>query len=301
MKKKISKSLLVLTFISIIILISSCKKSSNGEVVARVDGKPITSRDFKKELQFYQSYYTKIFGEDFLTKDKKNQTNNEVKLKEDLIDSMIKDKIMVNDLLSKNVEIDENLPVDLKNKLIDSLHGEDSLKANIRSLNVSESLFDEVLYNDSIREAHYNYFLTHNDIKDKEILKFYEANEELHRMFKYNALVFDSEIYAKHAKEKISDGNDFKKVLNDPVRNFSILNSDFVYINDPLLKKAKVDEKEIVSEIIQYEDKYVILMINSYNDNRNELLIRAKDIYLKNAYKKYLDELIKESKIEVFV
>lgn len=40
-------------------------------------------------------------------------------------------------------------------------------------------------------------------------------------------------------------------------------------------------------------------MINSYNENENELLMQAKEIYLKDAYRKYLNKLIKSSKIKL--
>ena len=45
----------------------------------------------------------------------------------------------------------------------------------------------------------------------------------------------------------------------------------------------------------------MILIVNSYNENENELLINVKDIYLKEKYIEYLNKLVKKSKIKLFV
>ena len=114
-------------------------------------------------------------------------------------------------------------------------------------------------------------------------------------------MVFDDENVAKNIKDKITDAKSFKSFLNKNARNYSIINSDFVYINDQLLLESKVKEKDEISNIFEHKGKYCILMINSYNENENDLLLKAKDIYIKNSYYDYLNRLIKESKIKVFV
>ncbi len=306
MKKRITNlrknNIIWLTGLSLLLVLSSCSRgTSDANAIATVDKEVITSEEFRNELEFYHSYYTSLYGSDFWNeKDKKNKTYKQV-LKDDLIDSMIKDRVMLNDLKNNKVKVDENLAIELKNKLTASLNGEDSLRANIDALGVNEASFEDILYNDSIRESHYDYFLEANSIKDKEILEYYEKDENLHRMYKYDALIFEDETFAKLAKEEINSSEDFKKKLNQGVKNFEVYKSDFVYADDDLLSLSKLKEKEVVSDVIAYEDKYVILMINSHNDNKTELLINAKDIYLKNAYEKYLNDLVKKSKIKVFV
>lgn len=306
MKKRINNSrknnIIWLAGLSLLLVLSSCSRgTTTANAIATVDKEIITSEEFRNELEFYHSYYTSLYGSDFWNeKYKKNKTYEQV-LKDDLIDSMIKDKVMLNDLRNNKVKVDENLAIELKDKLTDTLNGEDSLRANIDALGVNEASFEDILYNDSIRERHYDYFLESNSIKDKEILEYYEEDENLHRMYKYDALIFEDETFAKLAKEEIKSSEDFKKMLNQKVKNFEVYKSDFVYADDELLSLSKLKEKEVVSDVIAYEDKYVILMINSYNDNKTELLINAKDIYLRNAYEKYLNDLVKKSKIKVFV
>ena len=120
-------------------------------------------------------------------------------------------------------------------------------------------------------------------------------------MYKYNVLVFDNENEAKKVRDKIKSADDFYKLVDNPIKNFDLIKSDFVYNDDPKLTKAKVSKKDELSDVFEFEDKFMILMINSYNENENELLIKLKEIYLKESYEKYLNNLTKKSKIRLFV
>ena len=301
--KKIKKIIISLISLCLCLtLLSSCKKNKNNEnAIAVVDGESIDKEVFDKELEFYLAFYTKKYGESFLEdKNAKGKTNKET-LRDDLLDSMIKDQVMLNDLASKKIEIDDNVANKLRSDMEKELGDKNSLKANIKALNVNDSDFSDVIFNDSIRKIHYDYFLTHNKIKDSEILQYYKENEELHKMYKYNVLVFDGKESAEKAKSNIKNQVDFRQAIKNPVKNFDVINSEFVYIDDPLLAKSKLKEKDKVSDIFEENKKYMIMMINSYNENENELLMQTKDKYLKNAYDQYLNKLVKSSKIKVFI
>lgn len=301
--KKIKKIIISLLSLSLcLILFSSCNKNiKDDKTIALVDGKPIDKDTFEKELSFYIDFYTKKYGENYLeTKNDKSKTNKD-KLREELLDSMIKDQIMLNDLASKKIEIDDNFAAKLRSDIEKDLGDKNSLKANIKALNISDNEFSDILFNDSIRKMHYEFFLTHNKIKDSDILQYYKANEDLHRLYKYNVLVFDNKDVAEKTRSKIKSQIDFREALKNPVKNYEIIYSDFVYKDDPLLVKSKMTEKEKVSDIFEYENKYMILMINSYNENENELLLNTKEHYLKDSYEEYLNKLIKSSKIKVFI
>lgn len=298
--KKVITSLLSLSLF--LIILTSCNKNQkNTNAIALVDGKAIERQTFDKELEFYLAFYTKKYGESYLDeKNSKGKTNKEL-IRDELLDSMIKDQVMLNDLANKKIEIDDNAANKLRSDIEKELGDKNSLKANLKALNINESDFSDVIFNDSIRKIHYEYFLTHNKIKDSEILEYYKKNEDLHRMYKYNVLVFSSKDEAQKAKSSLNNQVKFRQALKNPVRNYDIINSDFVYKDDPLLIKSKLEEKDKVSDIFEEHNKYMILMINSYNDNENDLLIHTKDKYLKDAYNQYLNKLTKSSKIKVFI
>ena len=298
--KKIIISLLSLCLC--LVIFTSCNKSvKDDKTIALVDGKSIDKDTFEKEFSFYVAFYSKKYGDNYLeTKNSKGKTNKE-KLREELLDSMIKDQIMLNDLVNKKIEIDDNTANKLRSDMEKDLGDKDSLKANIKALSISDSEFSDVLFNDSIRKMHYDFFLTHNKIKDSDILQYYKSNEDLHRLYKYNVLVFDNKDVAEKTRSNIKSHLDFRNLMKNSVKNYEVINSDFVYKDDPLLIKSKMSDKEKVSEIFEYDNKYMILMINSYNENENELLMHTKEQYLKNSYEEYLDKLIKSSKIKVFI
>lgn len=299
MKRKIIKTVL---FAVLIFNLSSCTSSKHSEGnVALVDGVAISSDTYLKELDFYQKYYSQKFGEGYLDQEvERGKTNKDI-LEKDLVDSLVKDQVMVNDLKANNIKVDDNVASSLRKDLEEKLGGKDSLKANVNALGTDENKFNQVLYNDSIRNQHYNYYLSHNDIKDSEVLEYYKANEKYHKEYKYDILVFDDQNEANKIHKNLKSPADFKSYLNKPVQNYEVINSDFVYNDDPLLKEAGVLEKDEISDIFKYEDKYMILMINSYNENENDLLINVKDIYLKEKYEDYLNKLVKKSKIRLFV
>ncbi|MDD6918999.1 MAG: SurA N-terminal domain-containing protein [Peptoniphilaceae bacterium] len=299
LKTKTSK--ILITAFLLFVTLTSCnsKDKTTSNIIASVDGKAISSDLYSKELRFYQAYYSKVYGESYLENKSKNGKTNDQILRDELVDSMIKDQVMKKDLESNNIKLDDNGSNILKNILADKLNGEDSLEANILALGFNENSINDILYNDSIRKAHFDLYLKKNKVKDKDVVDFYNKDKNLHRLYKYNVLVFDDESVAKDIKDKITDAKSFKSFLNKTARNYSIINSDFVYINDQLLLESKVKEKDKISNIFEHKGKYCILMINSYNEN--ELLLKAKDIYLKNSYYDYLNRLIKESKIKVFV
>ena len=299
MKKKIIKTVILSV---LMINLSSCASSNqNKDNIALVDGIAISNEAYFDELDFYQKYYSKKYGEGYLEKEvERNKTNKDI-LEKELVDSMVKDQVMVNDLKANNIKVDDSSASSIRKDLEDKLGGKDSLKANVKAIGVDENKFNQILYNDSIRDQHYNYFLGHNNIKDTEILEYYKANEKYQKQYKYNVLVFDNQNEAQKVHDKLKSASDFKYQLNKPIQNYEVINSDFVYNDDPLLKASGVLKKDKISNIFKYEDKYMILMVNSYNENENELLINVKEIYLKEKYQEYLNKLVKKSKIRLFV
>ena len=291
----------MLSILTLAILSSCNKKNDYKGNVALVNDVAISQDLYSKELKFYQNFYTKMYGENYLDQEvEKGKTNNKI-LEKELVDSLIKDQVMLNDLKEKNIKLDDNGATDLRNELENELGGKDSLKANLTAIGLSEKDFNDILFRDSIRKQHYKYFLAHNNIKDSDILKFYQKNQKYQRMYKYNILVFDSKYEADKAKTKIKSANDYKTYLDKLIKNYDVINSKFVYIDDPYLSLAKVKKLDEISEVFEKDGKFMILRVNSYNENENELLINLKDIYLKESYIDYLNKLTKKSKIRLFI
>ena len=285
-----------------VLVLTGCKRSSNKtDAVATVDDIEISSKDYSKELKFYQSYYSKLYGDNYLSDKNKNGLTNDEILRKELLDSMIKDKIMLSDLEKNKIKLDDNNVIKLTNDLKKSMNGEDSLGANVDALNANGNLFNEIIFNDAIRKSHYEMFASKQSVRDSDVLDFYKKNKKYQKMYKYNLIVFDDENEAKDIKKNITNAKKFNEYLNKSVRNYDIVNSEFVYSDDEVLKASKLTEKNRPSDVFKYNDKYIIAMINSYNENENELLMNAKSVYQKKVYEDYLNKLIKSSKIKVYI
>lgn len=299
--RAITNKLIFYTILAVLVL-TGCKRSSNNtDAIATVDDKEISSKDYSKELKFYQSYYSKLYGDNYLSEKNKNGLTNDETLRKELLDSMIKDKIMLSDLEKNKIKLDDNNVIKLTNNLKKSMNGEDSLGANVDALNANGNLFNEIIFNDSIRKSHYEMFVSKQSVRDSDVLDFYKKNKKYQKMYKYNLIVFDDENEAKNIKKNITNAKKFNEYLNKSVRNYDIVNSEFVYSDDAVLKASKLTEKNRPSDVFKYNDKYIIAMINSYNENENELLMNAKSVYQKKAYEDYLNKLIKSSKIKVYI
>ena len=299
--RAITNKLIFYTILAVLVL-TGCKRSSNNtDAIATVDDKEISSKDYSKELKFYQSYYSKLYGDNYLSDKNKNGLTNDEILRKELLDSMIKDKIMLSDLERNKIKLDDNNVIKLTNNLKKYMNGEDSLGANVDALNANGNLFNAIIFNDAIRKSHYEMFVSKQSVRDSDVLDFYKKNKKYQKMYKYNLIVFDDENEAKNIKKNITNAKKFNEYLNKSVRNYDIVNSEFVYSDDEVLKASKLTEKNRPSDVFKYNDKYIIAMINSYNENENELLMNAKSVYQKKAYEDYLNKLIKSSKIKVYI
>lgn len=303
MKLQIKKNQINLIAISVFLFIlAACSgKIDPNKSLATVNNKPILKDTFEKELSFYQKFYIKKYGEDYFDEKNKNGDSNLKRLESELLDSLIKDQILLDDLNKNKVTISKNDSQSLIDELIDKIGDEASLKANIDAFGSDENEFNEIIFRDAIRKKHRDYFLSKAKVGDSEVIKFFEDNTIYQVMYKYDVLIFDDKFEASKIKTEIKDEKDFRKFLEADIRNYGIIRSDFVYADDDILKEANVLEKNQISDIFKYKDSYVILMVNSLNKKKNDLLVSAKQIYLKNEYDKYIKNLIKNSNIKLFI
>lgn len=282
-------------------LVSCSKKVDKDNSVALIDNEVITKKLYEKELSYYQKFYIKKYGENFLDINSKKGNANYKKLEKKLLDSLIQDQVMLNDLKKNKIKISKNDSLEIIDDLSKKSITKDSLLENVKSFGASQDEFDEITFRDSIRKKHKEYFYNNNNIKDAEILGFFKENESLQKKYKYDCLIFDDESEAIKVRSNIKNSQMFRKYLNSKVRNFDVYRSDFVYDDNQILKLSSVKKTDQISKVFKYKDSYVILMINSINNNKRDLLFDAKKIYLENEYEKYLKKLIKNSNIKLFI
>lgn len=299
--KKLKKIAIAIISISCVIFSSCSNKFDKNKYVAVVNDEGISKDLFEKELSYYQKFYLKKYGDSFLDSETKKGDSNNKKLEAKLLDSLIKDQIMLKDLKKNGIKVTKNDSQELIDELSDKILSKDSLLENVKTFGVSEDEFDDITYQDSIRKKHFSYFLNSNNINDSKIVKYFNENKNLQKKYKYDCLVFDDKKEAIKVRSNIKSPENFKALLKNKIRNYDIYRSDFVYLDDNLLKESSLSKVNDVGDVFKYKNSYIILMINSINKNEKDLLLDAKEIYLQNEYNKYLENLIKNSNIKLFI
>lgn len=295
--KKISIAKISL-ILFLLVGLSSCSKD-NKDIMATVNDKEITKVEFQNELNFYTKYYSNKYGSDYLAMKNEDGKRNLDILKENLLDSMIQDEVMLKDLEDNDISIDKDDVNTLEKEGIDNLNGKDSLKANLSAFDIDLKVYEDVLLNDVIRKKHKESFLDNIDISENKILRFYNKNEDLHQKYKYIALEFKDENYANTIRNSIKNKS-IKDLADKDIQNFNVINSDFVYSDDSLLKKSKISKKGEISDVFSYENSYYILQITSLNTNEKELILSARDLLYEKEYNDYYKDLMKKARIKIF-
>ncbi|WP_276877359.1 SurA N-terminal domain-containing protein, partial [Anaerococcus hydrogenalis] len=98
------KTIIAIISLFCLILGSCSSKIDKKNNVAYVDGQAISKNLYEKELSYYQKFYLKKYGNDYLDKKTKNGLTNYERLESELLDSLIQDQIMINDLRKNKVK-----------------------------------------------------------------------------------------------------------------------------------------------------------------------------------------------------
>lgn len=301
-QKKIHQWLKIILLINCILLIifnlTSCKKEDKNSI-AIVNGQKITKEEYEKNVNFYTKFFSEKFGSSYLTQIADNKKRNIDNIKTDVLNSLIHEKIMLDDLKKHKIDINKDQINKLKEEQIEKLNGKDSLKANLDAFDENLDDYDDILLQNAIGIQHKNNFLSTFKIKDKTVVKYYKKNKKLQKQYKYIALKFNNKDYANSLKSQINNNQKFREYANKEIKNFEVIKSDFVYIDDALLSNSKVTKKNQLSNVFKFKNDYYILMIISENTDQNDLLVKARDLIAEKEYDEYYKNMIKKSKVEI--
>ncbi|MDO4594149.1 MAG: SurA N-terminal domain-containing protein [Tissierellia bacterium] len=290
--------LLINCILLIIFNLTSCKKEDKNSI-AIVNGQKITKEEYEKNVNFYTKFFSEKFGSSYLTQIADNKKRNIDNIKTDVLNSLIHEKIMLDDLKKHKIDINKDQINKLKEEQIEKLNGKDSLKANLDAFDENLDDYDDILLQNAIGIQHKNNFLSTFKIKDKTVVKYYKKNKKLQKQYKYIALKFNNKDYANSLKSQINNNQKFREYANKEIKNFEVIKSDFVYIDDALLSNSKVTKKNQLSNVFKFKNDYYILMIISENTDQNDLLVKARDLIAEKEYDEYYKNMIKKSKVEI--
>lgn len=280
--------------------LQACAKK-NSDTVAEVNSEKISRIDFDNNYNFYKKYYDMKYGIDYLEGEYNPLKSNKEKLREDILDSLIHEKIIADYLKKKSIKVTKDDIDKLKQESLNASYDKDSLKANIAAFDENLDDYDRILEKSAVIERYKRYFRDNFKVSDKKIVEYFKKNRNLQRQYKYSAIEFESKKACDMALKKIKNEVDFTSFYDNNISNYKSFKSDFVYADDPLLSRSKMIEKNKISDVFEKNDKYYIIMINSVNDNVNDLLVKAKEHYINEKMKSDYKRIIKKAKVKIFL
>lgn len=318
--KKLS---LVLSFMFLLNIFSGCElisKTEEGEkktVVAKVNGEKITKGEFQKLFEARLAQYEMMYGQDFAQK----KENEELikNLKEDTLDEMINERIILQKAKEFNIQpdekdINENLDKMYK-QAVSQAGGEDKFKKTLETFKLTVDDYKKYMTNKIIIEKVYDKIVKDVSVSDDELLKYYNEHmydytEKPNKMNVSHILV-QTEDEAKKVLEELKKGAKFedlaKKYSIDPGSKDKGGNLGDIYYNDDRYDKTFLTNAIAlpvgkISPIIKTQFGYHIIRVNKKEEYKlkpfKEVKSQIREIVLEQKKTSKLNETFQKWKEE---
>ena len=314
---KINKRfLLVVVLLNIVTLtLSGCGKKEKEEgIIAKINGDVITQEEFDKDFEITKKTHQKNYGEDILSQEVGNNKTYEEILREDLLGSLILEKILAEELDKMNIAItDEEINDTIKNYYINELEltGEEQYKEYLEENGFTEETYKRGLKRKIIYEKHREDFFNKTDLSEDEIKEYFEGNKDFFIKFRASHILVKTEEEGNKILERLKGGEDFHSLVatESADGDSAIQGGDLGYFTrESLLEEYKalgdaafnleigetsgLVKTELGYHIILLEDK-----IDSYEDLKEDIILALKH----EKYIKKISDLRDKSDIEIYM
>lgn len=312
---RLNKRLLILAVMIGLISLSiiGCTKGKNKEgIIAEVDGEAITQEEFDKDFELAKKMRQLQYGKEILSQEMEDNRIYEDVLKEDLLGTLILDKVINNELEKVNIQVtDEEVEEALENHYITEFGGKDQYKRFLEENDISE----EVIIRDIKRvltfEKHREHFFNEVELSEDEIKDYFNKNKDSFIKYRISHILVKTEEEGNRILEKLKKGEDFHTlVMMESIDSDSaIQGGDLGYFTKESILQAykplgeaasKLDIGEI-SGLIRTELGYHIILledrIDSFEDLREEIMEEFKN----EKHKEEIINLKEKANIEIYV
>lgn len=330
MKVKIAKKVMALALSATLLLsLASCElitKTEEGkmkEAVAKVNGHTITRGEFLKRFETEKARMENLYGKDFFEKKENEAYVNQIK--NNLIDNMINEVLLVKRAEELKVVPDEKTLQDEINKKIEegkkSLGGEDKFNETLKNLKITLEDYKGYLRSGIIIDKLYDHIAKDVKVTDDDIKKYYNENiydytEKPNKMNVSHILV-KTEEEAKKVKAELDAGAKFedlaKKYSQDPGSKDKGGNLGDIYYNDKnydkdFMTNAIALPEGKISAPVKTQFGYHIIKINKKEEYKQLPLEQVKaeiekkllDDKKAQAFQDELKKLKDKAKIKIY-
>lgn len=308
MNKRNKTLVLVLVMImSITVFLSGCNNTPKGEVVAKVNGEPITEKELNKYVD-YQKKVAEISGKiapDMWENDAGKGKTFEEQIKETSLQDLINQEILLQKAEELDVEVDES-------KLEKELKGFKETEANkknyedyLEKTGISDEYFEEMYRKGMKISALMDKIV---EVSDKEAKEYYKQTKQYIDQIKAKHILVDTKEKAQEVINKLKNGANFEELSKEYSKDEKAneRGGDLGYFGRgrmvPEFEEAafKLEEGEI-SDPVKTSFGYHIIKVtdkkDTFEDNKKQVINALKN----QKFNQKVEELKKEADVEMLI
>lgn len=300
---RLNKRLLILVVIVGLMswFIPGCANKEKEEgIVAKVDGEIITQKEFDEDFELAKGA-PKQFGEDILSQDMGDNKVFEDVLRENILGSLILEKILAKELDKMDIAVtDEEINDAVKNYYMNELEltDEEQYRQYLEKNGFTEETLKRGLKRELIYIKHRDNFYNKIDLSEEEIKEYFDKNKDSFVKVRASHILVRTEEEGNRVLEKLKNGEDFHSLVatESADSNSAIQGGDLGYFTkESLLEgyKALGDaafnlEIGETSGLIKTESGYHIILLEDRIDSYEEL---KEDVVSVLKYSKYMEKI----------
>lgn len=306
-KKNYKKILIMISLLIFTLTISGCTSKNEEGLVARVNKEEVTEEEFELEFQLFKNAYEKQYGEDVMTQVGENGETFEEKLKNDIIEKLIIEKLLFKEAKDKKITVtDDELKEEIK-LAIDSIGGQEEFEEYLKQNELTEEILEENLRKEMLIQRYGEKFNSETVITDEEAKKYFEENKEDLVVIQASHILVETEEEGKNILKKLEEGEEFAALaLIESIDSVSAMNGgNLGYFTKGVLPVEFEDvafslKPGETSELVKTEVGYQIIHVEDRKDTYEDLEDNLKKLLVENKYMEKVEGLRETAKVKYF-
>lgn len=287
--------------LSLAILLTGCSSNKKG-IIAVVNGEEITIEEYNKELEIYKAFFVHQNGKEFLYEEVEPGKTYESKLKRDVLDKLILEKIIEQDFIKSGLVITDDELAEYIDEMIGDVK-EEFIEV-IDEIGVSWQEIERLEKNELMINKHKAHYFETIEIEEKLIDDYYRNYKDMLIKYRISEIFLEDEQKAFEVLNRIKNGESFEKIAEIESKNSisAIHGGDIGFVKgginpffDDYIKKLEIGE---ISDVIIAPDGYYIIKLTDKLETLEELREDIVQELKKESYIAYVTMLKDESKIK---
>lgn len=303
-KRLIIMSLLLLVFA---FTISGCSSTNEEGLVAKVNNEEITEEEFESEFQLFKRAYEGQYGEDVMTQIVENGETFEEKLKNDIMEKLIIEKLLFKEAKEKKITVtDEELKTEI-DLAIDSIGGQEQFDEYLEDNELTREVLEDNLRKEMLVKRYGEQFNNETVISDEEAKEYFADNKENLVAISISHILVETEEEGKDILKRLGEGEDFGAIaLIESIDSVSAMEGgNLGYFTKGILP---VEVEEIAfslepgetSDLVKTDVGYQIIYLEDRKDTYEALEKDLKHLLVEVKYMEKVQGLRDTAKVKFF-